>query len=143
MVLIWIRLAEQTVSPDLRTMNRGFFICELFGKWLKPPESQSGDREFESHTARHEELSSSGRKTDFHSVNRSSILRSSTKIGVTVIYIMGHPARVTTDRQCTRSITDHITLRNEARVARQERGFDVDDSFVLCMQCGQAIPLQV
>jgi hypothetical protein len=60
-----------------------------------------------------------------------------------MIYVMGHPAKVTTERQCTRSVTDHIKLRNEARVARQENHFDVDESFVLCMRCGQAIALRV
>lgn len=60
-----------------------------------------------------------------------------------MIYVLGHPARVTTERQCTRSVTDHIKLRNEARVARQELQFNVDESFVLCMQCGHAIALKV
>ena len=60
-----------------------------------------------------------------------------------MIYILGHPAEITTARQCTRSVTDHIVLRNEARVARQELGFDVDSSFVICMQCGKAMALKV
>jgi len=60
-----------------------------------------------------------------------------------MIYVLGHPAEVTTERQCTRSTIDHIQLRNEARVARQEQNFDVDSSYVLCMRCGKAISLKV
>ena len=61
----------------------------------------------------------------------------------TSINVLGHKANITTDRQCKRSGADHITLRNEARVARQEAGKDVDDSFVLCGHCGEAISLKV
>ena len=60
-----------------------------------------------------------------------------------MIYVLGHPARVTTDRQCTRSHTDHIKLKHEARVDRQRLGFNVDESFALCMQCGEAISLKI
>jgi hypothetical protein len=59
------------------------------------------------------------------------------------INVLGHKAEITTERVCTRSGDDHIILRNEARVARQNAGFDVDSSFVLCMRCGQAIALEV
>lgn len=60
-----------------------------------------------------------------------------------MIYVFGHPAEITKDRQCTRSATDHFTLRNDARVARQQKNFNVDESFVICMQCGKAISLRV
>jgi hypothetical protein len=60
-----------------------------------------------------------------------------------MIYVLGHPAEVTTEKQCQRSATDHIELKHAARKDRQERHFDVDSSFVLCMRCGKALSLRI
>lgn len=60
-----------------------------------------------------------------------------------MVIVLGQNVEVTTERQCRRSATDHIQLRNSARVDRQKMKFDVENSFVLCMQCGQAVPLAV
>jgi hypothetical protein len=59
-----------------------------------------------------------------------------------MIYVMGHPAEVTTERVCQRSGDDHIKLKHAARRDRQQLKFDVDESFVLCLRCGKAIALK-
>lgn len=60
-----------------------------------------------------------------------------------MLYILGQPAEVTTERQCTRSGDDHIKLKHEARADRQALGFNVDESHVLCLRCGKAVPLKI
>lgn len=59
-----------------------------------------------------------------------------------MIYVLGHPAKITEDRVCTRSGDDHIKLKHEARADRQEKHFNIDDSFVLCLRCGMALSLR-
>lgn len=58
-----------------------------------------------------------------------------------MLYVFGHPAEVTADRVCVRSGDDHTKLKHEARSERQKLNFNVDESFVLCLRCGKAIPL--
>jgi hypothetical protein len=60
-----------------------------------------------------------------------------------MIYLLGHPVDVTTERTCTRSGDDHVKLKHEARADRQRLGFDVDESYALCLRCGKAVPLGV
>lgn len=60
-----------------------------------------------------------------------------------MIYLLGHPVDVTTDRICTRSGDDHVKLKQEARADRQRLGFNVDESFALCLRCGKAVSLAV
>ena len=59
-----------------------------------------------------------------------------------MIYVLGHEVVVGSERQCTRSGDDHLKLKQEARADRQRLGFNVDDSFVLCLRCGMAISLK-
>ena len=59
------------------------------------------------------------------------------------VNILGHKVEVTTLKQCKMSGADHDKLKHEARVDRQANGFNVDDSFVLCGHCGEAISLFV
>lgn len=60
-----------------------------------------------------------------------------------MVYLFGHDVEVTSERQCRRSATDHMTLVHEARVDRQKKQFNVEESYVLCMMCGKAISLNV
>ncbi len=60
-----------------------------------------------------------------------------------MIYVLGHPAQITTERTCTRSWDDHIKLKHEARADRQALGFNIDESFALCLRCGKAVPLKI
>lgn len=60
-----------------------------------------------------------------------------------MIYLLGHQIPVTSERQCRRSSTDHRTLVHEARVDRQRRNFNVEESYVLCIRCGMAIALKL
>jgi hypothetical protein len=80
------------------------------------------------------------RQRPFQGWNVSSTLAGGTSF---MIYVMGHPAKITADRVCTRSGDDHIKLKHEARADRQRLEFNVDDSFVLCLRCGQAVSLRV
>lgn len=86
------------------------------GKWFKPSDFHSEDRGFESLR----------RYQDWNGM----------------IYVMGQPAKITTERVCVRSGDDHTKLKLAARADRQRLKFDVDESFVLCLRCGQAIPLR-
>lgn len=56
-----------------------------------------------------------------------------------MLFAFGHPVEVTVERTCFRSGDDHIKLKQAARKDRQEKGFDTDNSFVLCLKCGKAI----
>lgn len=60
-----------------------------------------------------------------------------------MIYILGHQVEETTERMCRRSHDDHVTLKHEARAARQAGSFNVDDSYVLCGKCGLVISLRI
>jgi hypothetical protein len=57
------------------------------------------------------------------------------------ISIMGHEVEVVTDKVCQRSPEDHVKLKHEARADRAARGFNVNESFVLCGRCGKAVSL--
>lgn len=59
-----------------------------------------------------------------------------------MIYVLGHPAKITTEKQCRRSGDDHVKLKHEARADRKRLGFNVDDSYVLCLRCGMAVALK-
>lgn len=59
------------------------------------------------------------------------------------IYVAGHPVEITQEIQCTRSDTSHRKLVQDARVDRQRRNFDVDESYVLCTRCVKALPLKI
>lgn len=60
-----------------------------------------------------------------------------------MIYVLGHPAVVTTERVCKRSGEDHLKLKHAARADRQLLEFNVDDSFALCLRCGEAVSLKI
>lgn len=60
-----------------------------------------------------------------------------------MVYLLGHKVVVTTERVCTRSGDDHVKLKHEARAERMRLGFNVDESYALCLRCGKAIPLAV
>ena len=60
-----------------------------------------------------------------------------------MVYLLGDELDVATEGVCTRSGIDHIKLKQEARADRERLGFDVDESFALCLGCGKAIPLRV
>jgi hypothetical protein len=49
---------------------------------------------------------------------------------------------MTTDKQCRRSTSDHVKLKQEARSDRQKLNFNVEESFVICLQCGMGISLK-
>jgi hypothetical protein len=49
---------------------------------------------------------------------------------------------ITSDRYCQRSATDHKILASEARIDRRNKGFNVDESYVLCLHCRKAIALK-
>lgn len=57
------------------------------------------------------------------------------------VNVLGHEVEVTEDKTCKRSGADHNELKHAARVDRQVNGFDVDNSYVLCGHCGEAISL--
>lgn len=59
-----------------------------------------------------------------------------------MIYVFGHPATVTTEQICKRSGDDHIKLKHEARADRKLQNFNVDESFALCLRCGEAVSLK-
>lgn len=59
-----------------------------------------------------------------------------------MIYVLGHPAKITTERTCKRSGEDHMKLKHEARADRQKMKFNVDESFALCLRCGEAVSLK-
>jgi hypothetical protein len=65
------------------------------------------------------------------------------KNGIVMVYLLGHLVEISLDRVCTRSGDDHVKLKQEARKDRQRLQFDTEDSFVLCLRCGRAIPLRV
>lgn len=58
-----------------------------------------------------------------------------------MLYAFGHPVEVTEERVCTRSGDDHILLKQAARKDRQEKDFNVNESFVICLRCGKALEL--
>jgi hypothetical protein len=58
-----------------------------------------------------------------------------------MIYLLGHAVEVTKDKTCTRSATDHQKLAQEARADRRKLGFNIEESFALCLRCGMAVPL--
>ena len=58
-----------------------------------------------------------------------------------MLYALGHPVEITTERVCTRSGDDHILLKQAARKDRIEKGFDVNNSHVICLRCGKALAL--
>jgi hypothetical protein len=62
-------------------------------------------------------------------------------MAVKEILVLGHVVKVTEEKVCKRSGDDHIKLKHEARADRELRGFDRDQSFVLCGRCGEAVPL--
>jgi len=60
-----------------------------------------------------------------------------------MLSLLGLKVEVTTDKTCKRSGADHIELKHAARADRQANGFNVDESFVLCGHCGEAISLRI
>jgi len=60
-----------------------------------------------------------------------------------MIHAFGHNVEITEAEQCTMSSVNHKTLMHEARVDRQKRGFNVDESYVLCTRCRKAISLKI
>lgn len=58
-----------------------------------------------------------------------------------MLTLLGHKVEITTDKQCKRSGADHIELKHAARADRQARGFNVDESYVVCTHCGEAVSL--
>jgi RNA polymerase-binding transcription factor DksA len=59
-----------------------------------------------------------------------------------MIFVLGEDVAVTKAKQCTRSLTDHVKLRDEARLARKEKKLNIEESYVLCLGCGELVPLQ-
>lgn len=60
-----------------------------------------------------------------------------------MVRAFGRNIEVVTERQCQRSAEDHLKLIHEARLDRQKRGRDVDESYVLCLRCGKALSLKI
>ena len=58
-----------------------------------------------------------------------------------MIYLLGRELDVTTERTCTKSGEDHFVLRQQARAERERLGFNIDESFALCLRCGKAVAL--
>jgi hypothetical protein len=59
-----------------------------------------------------------------------------------MLYVLGHPLRISVDAICNRSGDDHGKLVAEARAARVAGGFNVEESYVLCLRCGQGLSLK-
>lgn len=88
-------------------------------------------------------LSSSGRKIDFHSMNRSSILRSATKgVYIFMLRVFGQSVDVTEEMECLRG-GDHRKLVMDARLDCFEHCMDPDVRYALCGRCVKAVSLKV
>jgi hypothetical protein len=57
------------------------------------------------------------------------------------LYVFGQKL-AHTGAVCTMG-ADHKRLVREARADRQKHGFDVDESYVVCLRCAHAVPLAI
>ena len=60
-----------------------------------------------------------------------------------MVRFFGHKIEITEAEQCTMSNINHRELLHKARVDRQAKGFDTDESYVICTRCRKAIPLKI